>query len=407
MTHASHGNPLVATDRLPLWERLICRMLRRTRHGRLTVIFPSGREYHFGDQSRGPTATIQFHRSRVLSRVIAGGGLGFARSYMDGDWETPDLGQVLDLAIANERDWAGLSRPMALIGRLAHLRHRLRRNSRAGSRRNIAFHYDLGNEFYRAWLDPSMTYSSAIFTRPDVNLRQAQEEKYARIIRELNITAEDHVLEIGCGWGGFMEQAIRTTQCRVTGLTLSKEQAAYARERLETAGLSDRADIRLEDYRDVKGQFTKIVSIEMFEAVGEEHWPTYFEQVRKLLVPGGQAMIQVITIAEDRFEHYRWHADFIQTYIFPGGMLPTLSGFATLAEKARLAVKDCFRFGRDYERTLLIWDRAFRAQWGKIAPLGFDERFFRMWHYYLHYCAVGFRNERIDVAQFKLQTPAA
>jgi cyclopropane-fatty-acyl-phospholipid synthase len=186
-----------------------------------------------------------------------------------------------------------------------------------------------------------------------------------------------------------------------------KEQASFARKRLADAGIAERSDIRLQDYRDCSGKFTKIVSIEMFEAVGEEHWPIYFEQVRDLLVPGGQAMIQVITIDETRFDHYRRHADFIQTYIFPGGMLPTISGFGDIAGKARLKVKDCFRFGTDYERTLLAWDKAFRAMWPKIAPLGFDERFFRTWHYYLHYCAAGFRNGRIDVAQFRLENPAA
>ncbi|WP_137129644.1 cyclopropane-fatty-acyl-phospholipid synthase family protein [Rhizobium sp. FY34] len=405
MTHAGHGDPLLVADRAPLWERMLCRMLARTRHGRLTVVFPSGREHHFGEARPGPLATIRFNRSRVLRRIMAGGGLGFARSYMDGDWSTPDLGQVLDLALANEKDWAKLAAPTALMARLAHLRHRLRRNSKSGSRRNIAFHYDLGNEFYGKWLDRSMTYSSAIYTHPDASLEEAQHEKYGRIIRELNIGPDDHVLEIGCGWGGFMEQAIRETGCRVTGLTLSKEQAAFSRQRLSDAGIAGQADIRLQDYRDCTGQFTKIVSIEMFEAVGEEHWPIYFEQVRDLLVPGGQAMIQVITIDESRFEHYRRHADFIQTYIFPGGMLPTVAGFGEIAGRARLKVTDCFRFGLDYERTLLAWDKAFRALWPKIAPLGFDERFFRTWHYYLHYCAAGFRNGRIDVAQFRLENP--
>lgn len=407
MTHAGHGDPMIVADGAPLWERMLCRMLARTRYGRLTVIFPSGREHHFGSGLQGPNAAIRFNRSRVLRRIMTGGGLGFARSYMDGDWSTPDLGQVLELALANERDWAKLAAPMTLMARLAHLRHRLRRNSKAGSRRNIAFHYDLGNEFYRHWLDRSMTYSSAIYADPDMNLEQAQHEKYARIIRELGIGPQDHVLEIGCGWGGFMEQAIRETGCQVTGLTLSKEQATFARKRLADAGLADRGEIRLQDYRDCSGKFTKIVSIEMFEAVGEEHWPIYFEQVRELLVPGGQAMIQVITIDETRFEHYRRHADFIQTYIFPGGMLPTISGFGDIATHARLKVKDCFRFGLDYERTLLAWDKAFRATWPKIAPLGFDERFFRTWHYYLHYCAAGFRRGRIDVAQFRLENPSA
>ncbi|MCO5732821.1 cyclopropane-fatty-acyl-phospholipid synthase family protein [Rhizobium sp. SSA_523] len=406
MTHADHGNPMLFAERAPFWERLICRMLAHTRHGRLTIIFPSGREHHFGEDKQGPKASIHVIRPRALRRILSGGGLGFARSYMDGDWTTPDLSQVLDLAIGNEKDWAPLARPLALVARLAHLRHRLRRNSKSGSRRNIAFHYDLGNSFYRLWLDRSMTYSAAIYADPQASLEEAQREKNARIIRELAIGPDDHVLEIGCGWGGFMEQAIRETGCRVTGLTLSKEQAAFAKQRLADAGCGARAEIRLEDYRDCRGRFSKIVSIEMFEAVGEEHWSIYFDQVRRLLIPSGQAMIQVITIDESRFDHYRRHADFIQTYIFPGGMLPTLSGFDTLARSAGLSVSDCFRFGRDYERTLLDWDRRFRSAWSAIAPMGFDPRFLRMWHYYLHYCAAGFRTGRIDVAQFRLHTAA-
>lgn len=402
MTHAGHGNPTVFTERRPFWQRTLCRMLASTRQGRLTVVFPDGQEFAFGNSATGPSATICFTKARVLRRILTGGGLGFARAYMDGDWTTPDLNAVLNLAIANEQDWAKLAKPMKLVARFAHLRHRLRRNSKAGSRRNIAFHYDLGNEFYRLWLDPSMTYSSGIYAREDFTLEEAQNEKYDRIIRDLNLGPDDHVLEIGCGWGGFMERAIRTSGCRVTGLTLSREQAAYAEKRLADAGFAERGEIRLEDYRDVKGRFTKIVSIEMFEAVGEEHWPIYFNRVHDLLVPGGEAMIQVITIDESRFEHYRRHADFIQTYIFPGGMLPTITNFGESAERAKLRVKNCFRFGRDYERTLLAWDRAFQSTWPKILPLGFDERFYRMWHYYLHYCAAGFKAGRIDVAQFRL-----
>jgi cyclopropane-fatty-acyl-phospholipid synthase len=385
-----------------MWQKSICRWAERIAVGHLTMRFPDGQERRFLGDERGPTATIQLNNSQPVRRLLSGGALGFSRAYLDGDWETPDLGAVLELVAANDQVW----RPVTLAGPLraaiAFLQHRLRRNSRAGSRRNIAFHYDLGNEFYRLWLDETMTYSSALYTQPDMTLADAQREKYRRILTALNIGPDDHVLEIGCGWGGFAEIAIRETGCRVTGLTLSREQATFARERLQREGLADRADIRLQDYRDCSGSFDKIVSIEMFEAVGEENWPTYFERVRALLAPGGEALVQTITIAEDRFAAYRRNADFIQTYIFPGGMLPSFTAFQEQAATAELAVEDEFRFGQDYARTLLAWDRDFRANWSAVAKLGFDQRFFRMWHYYLHYCAVGFRTGRIDVVQFKL-----
>jgi cyclopropane-fatty-acyl-phospholipid synthase len=248
-----------------------------------------------------------------------------------------------------------------------------------------------------------MTYSAAVFEHEAQPLPEAQRAKYDRILKALRIGPQDHVLEIGCGWGGFMEHAVSRTGCRATGLTLSTEQAQYARARLAAAGLCNRAEVRLQDYRDCEGRFTKVVSIEMFEAVGEENWRLYFDRLRQLLAPGGQAMIQVITIDETRFEQYRRNADFIQTYIFPGGMLPSPTIFRERAVASGLAIRDSFSFGRDYEKTLLHWERAFVENWPAIRPLGFDERFFRMWLYYLHYCAAGFRTGRIGVYQFRLE----
>ncbi|KEQ08423.1 SAM-dependent methyltransferase [Pseudorhizobium pelagicum] len=405
MSHIPESRASFASSPMPMWQKSLCRWADRIAVGHLTVRFPGGQERHFAGAERGPAATIRLNNAQPVRRLLSGGALGFSRAYLDGDWETPDLGAVLELVVANDQVW----RPVTLAGPLraavAFLQHRLRRNSRAGSRRNIAFHYDLGNEFYRLWLDETMTYSSALYTQPDMTLADAQREKYRRILSALNIGPDDHVLEIGCGWGGFAEYAIRETGCRVTGLTLSREQAAFARERLQREGLADRADIRLEDYRDCSGSFDKIVSIEMFEAVGEENWPVYFDRVRALLAAGGEALIQTITIAEDRFANYRRNADFIQTYIFPGGMLPSVRAFQEGATAAGLAVDDEFRFGQDYARTLVAWDREFCTNWAVIARLGFDQRFFRMWHYYLHYCAVGFRTGRIDVVQFKLLRP--
>lgn len=406
MSHAEQEMQSLTNAR-SFWQRILCGWADRISVGHVKLQFEGGGEHTAVGDEAGPSAVLYVRNAKSVFRILTGGTLGFAQSFIDGDLDSPDIGAVLELALANEGSLHRVLHPTKIFGRIAHLRHRFRRNSKQGSRRNIAFHYDLGNAFYGLWLDRTMTYSSALYTPSSLSLAEAQEEKYARIVRELGIGAEDHVLEIGCGWGGFAEYAVRTTGCRVTGLTLSVEQARFAEERLQKAGIAQRVDIRLEDYRDCKGQFDKIVSIEMFEAVGEENWPVYFKAVQDRLSPGGCALIQTITIDEARFEGYRRNADFIQTYIFPGGMLPSVSVFRRDAENAGLQVSDCFRFGKDYDRTLMAWDAAFTANWQKIEPLGFDRRFYRMWRLYLHYCAVGFRTARIDVVQFKLDKPAA
>lgn len=388
--------------RRPLWQHMLCHWADAIVYGRLTLQFSDGHRHVNPGRHPGPAATLRFNNSRGFRQILTGGGMGFARAYMDGNIDTPDLDAVFALTLANEAHWRSVLGQSRFVSLFNRIRHRLRRNSRSGSRRNIAFHYDLGNAFYRQWLDETMTYSSALFRNGATTLAAAQTAKYDRIVRRLDIGPDDHVLEIGCGWGGFAERAIETTGCRVTGLTLSKEQAHYARDRLDRRGLAERADIRLEDYRDCKGQFTKVVSIEMFEAVGEENWPHYFQRVRDLLVPGGRGLVQAITIDETMFEDYRRHPDFIQTYIFPGGMLPSKRAFTHAANAAGLAITDAFCFGADYAKTLAAWEKRFLAAWDRIAPLGFDERFRRMWLYYLAYCNIGFRDGRLDVAQFEL-----
>ena len=402
MSETDQTAPLIAEQRAPLWQRMICRWAQRISRGRLTLVFSDGREFHVEGHETGPSAMLKLNNANAFWKVIGSGSLGFARAHMDGDIDSPDMLAFLELALANEDRLQGTMRAPVFGRWLARLRHLMNSNTRAGSRRNIAFHYDLGNAFYRLWLDRSMTYSSALYRREDMSLEEAQAAKYNRIIASLDIGPDDHVLEIGCGWGGFAEHAIRKTGCRVTGLTLSTEQADYARQRLARAGLSEQADIRFQDYRDVKGRFSKIVSIEMFEAVGEENWPVYYRRVRKLLAKGGKASIQVITIDESRFRDYRRGADFIQTYVFPGGFLPSVPAFKESAAEGGLAVADSLHFGADYGRTLLAWDRAFTDNWSKIRTLGFDDRFYRMWRYYLHYCAAGFRSGRLDVVQFTL-----
>jgi cyclopropane-fatty-acyl-phospholipid synthase len=399
----SNIGKISASARLPSWTRLVCGWANRITSGQLTIRFPNGCEHIAQGSLPGPSARLDVQSSKLVWKLTCGGSLGFARSYIDGDWDTPDLGALLQLGHANEAAFGSLLDAAWPARLAAFMRHRLRANTRAGSRRNIAFHYDLGNEFYRLWLDKTMTYSSALFLRDDQCLADAQLTKYARIAEILELGPDDHVLEIGCGWGGFAEYAAREKGCRVTGLTLSREQEHFARERLSAAGLSDKSQIRLEDYRDCQGQFDKIVSIEMFEAVGEENWTKYFDALRKLLKPGGRALVQVITVADSHFARYRRNADFIQTYIFPGGMLPSPAAFRSAAAEQGLAVPNETFFGADYDRTLLAWDKAFVEAWHLIEPLGFDARFKRMWRYYFHYCAVGFRSRRIDVGQFLLE----
>ena len=401
--HASHPGVAQAQSRtLKFWERMVCRMADRIQTGALTLTFPKGGYYRVDRKSGGPQAELFLKNPRPIFRLATSGDLGFARSYIDGDWDSPDIGALMKLALDNEKALSPVTRTSVLWGKLAYVRHCFRANTRRGSRRNIAYHYDLGNEFYSLWLDETMTYSSALYNNPGATLAEAQKAKYDRIIRELEIGPEDRVLEIGCGWGGFAEYAASVAGCHVTGITLSKEQAAFARQRLEKAGLADRTEIRIEDYRDTSGSFDKIVSIEMFEAVGLENWPRYFETIRDRLKSGGRAMIQTITIDDGRFDDYRRNADYIQTYIFPGGMLPSFSTFRESAHNAGLAVKDWVAFGTHYARTLMTWDNDFSANWERIREMGFDERFKRMWRYYLHYCAAGFSAGSIDVMQVKI-----
>jgi cyclopropane-fatty-acyl-phospholipid synthase len=386
--------------------RLVMALLDRIDCGVLVFTTPDGvtRRFGPGDMGAGSARVAELHLRdwAVCRRVLVGGDVAFAESYIAGHWETTDLVALLTLMACNQR---ALER--AFYGRhwrqLAfRLRHLLRGNSRRRARRNIAAHYDLGNEFYGLWLDPTMTYSSALFegvmTR---SLAAAQQAKYSRVLRQIAASKEAQLLELGCGWGGFAEIAARAG-CRVTGISLSGAQTAYARERVARAGYADRVKLRIQDYRDVTGRYDGVASIEMFEAVGERYWAEYFHAVRRALKPGARACIQSITIADERFLQYRQSSDFIQQYIFPGGMLSSPSRFAAAANQAGLGVDDVYRFGHDYAETLKRWLTAFDSHVDAVRALGFDDRFIRCWRFYLAYCVAGFLSETTDVAQYTL-----
>lgn len=383
----------------PAAARWLFRMLGQLQCGSIDVSCPDGRKLSFTGARSGPHADLQLKDWQVCSDLLSRGDIGLAEAFIDGRADSADLMQLLLLGALNER-----AVEQAIHGRwwatLAYrLRHWLRPNSRRGSRRNIEAHYDLGNDFYSLWLDPSMTYSSALFEGDaGRSLTDAQQAKYARILHALDARPGDHILEIGCGWGGFAEFAARAG-CRVTGITISPSQLDYAQRRIAAAGLQDSVALQLMDYRDLDGQFDHVVSIEMFEAVGERYWPGYFAAVRERLRPGGRALVQSITIAEEKFERYRAGTDFIQQYIFPGGMLPSPGRFRKEAAAQGLSVCEMHGFGLDYAETLQRWHQQFNAAAQQVQDLGFDPRFMRTWQFYLAYCEAGFRARATDVVQ--------
>ena len=404
---------LERTQRLPAPARsaatraldLLAQRLEGLERGRLTLIGPHGERREIAGHGPGSEATWHLRRPwKTLLRLARHGDIGFAEGYIAGEWTTPDLPALLRLAMENEARLVGIYQRPAAQRWLDGLRHWLRRNSPRGSRANIRFHYDLGNDFYRLWLDRGMAYSAALFHRGDEPLELAQQQKYERLLERLAPEPGAHILEIGCGWGGFAELAARRGY-RVTGLTLSQEQLEHARERIRHAGLEDRVDLRLQDYRELDETFDHAVSIEMFEAVGERWWSTWFDQIRHCLRPGGRAAVQVITLEESAFEYYRRNADFIQLYVFPGGMLPTPSRFADSAAESELRVVDRAFFGADYARTLAHWHREILRTRGAIEALGYAPDFLRMWRYYLAYCEVGFTSGRVDLMQVVLERP--
>ena len=397
----------------PSAARATLKLLLRLKHGTLTVKLPDGSVQRFGN-GQMPQASLHLLNWNVCSAALKSGDIGFAESFIAGDWTTPHLTELLQVFIVNRKEVEDVIYG-TWLGRFAYrVKHLLNRNTKVNSQKNIHAHYDLGNAFYELWLDGTMNYSSAIFETPETSMKDAQHAKVRRALRMAHVKAGDRVLEIGCGWGALAEKAVQEFSASVVGVTLSTEQLKWANDRLAKAGLAGSADLRLQDYRDIgktgelalrDAQFDAICSIEMVEAVGREFWPEYFQTVHRLLKPGGYACIQSIVIADELFERYLSSTDFIQQYIFPGGCLPCPKEFRAQAAKAGLQVTDEFSFGLDYAHTLKLWREQFTAQQAHVLQLGFDERFIRIWEFYLSYCEAAFLQANTDVVQYTLRKP--
>jgi cyclopropane-fatty-acyl-phospholipid synthase len=411
-THLSPYAPVrTSASHIPRAARLVLKLLSQLKYGTLDVQLPDGETARFGahdDESASAQllAAITIKDWAVFEAVLKSGDIGFAQSYIEGQWSTPQLTRLLRLMIANRTALEGVIYG-SWWGTLLHrIRHLFNRNTQTQAQKNIQAHYDLGNDFYRLWLDDSMTYSSALFAgakadRNQSDLHIAQHAKYARVLEELGVSAGGHLLEVGCGWGGFAEVATQHG-VHVTGLTLSHEQLVFAQQRL-AASHPHLAEFRLQDYRDEASQYDGIASIEMFEAVGEAYWPSYFDCLKRNLKPGAKACVQTIVIADELFARYRKSTDFIQQYIFPGGMLPSPQVFREQAQRAGLSVVNELAFGQDYAETLRRWREAFLARLNEVRQLGYDERFIRTWEFYLAYCEAAFEEGNTDVYQFTLQ----
>ncbi len=378
------------------------RVLSAMDRGRLIFVLPDGARVECRGAKPGPNATIVIHNISALRRLLISGDVAFAEAFIRGEWSTPDLAAAIEVAAVNGDAFMRAVEGSAPARFANWLMHRLRANSRAGSRRNIAAHYDLGNDFYSLWLDSQMFYSSGVYPRGDETLEEAQRLKIDRILDLLDARNGESVLEIGCGWGGLAVAMAKSGAGAITGLTLSKEQLAHAQDVVAREDRQTQVDLRLQDYRDVTGVFDRIVSIEMIEAVGREYWSIYFSTLRERLAADCHIVLQAITIEESRFENYMTTPDFIQRYIFPGGALPSPSALQEEARRAGLCLETIETFGDCYARTLIEWRRRFHENWDQIEALGFDPSFRRLWDYYLCYCEGGFRAGAIDVGLYRL-----
>ena len=397
---------------LPIAARVLFKLLGGLRHGRITATLPDQSRHEFGTETHGIHAHIEIHDFAICTQILTGGDVAFGEGYFNGMWDSPDIVALLTLLAKNQNELMPAFYGRGWKGWLFKLRHLLRANSKKQARKNIEAHYDLGNAFYREWLDSTMTYSSALFNgNLHGDLGEAQIAKYERILAEINPPQGGHILEIGCGWGGFAEYAAKSRGVRVTGITLSPAQLQSARERIAKAGLESQVQFEICDYRDVGKRdfgrgvgatFDGVASIEMFEAVGRKYWDSYFKALRQSLKPGARACVQVITIDELRFEQYESTSDFIQQYIFPGGMLPSPERFESKANAAELNVEQRFEFGLDYAETLRRWLRQFDARHDEVVAQGFSQNFVKLWRFYFAYCIAGFEAGSINVGQYTL-----
>ncbi|MEL7182503.1 MAG: cyclopropane-fatty-acyl-phospholipid synthase family protein [Pseudomonadota bacterium] len=391
---------------LPRYFATVFDLVQSARSGRLDIVLPDGRRFRHEGAEAGPVAEVHVKDPDIFARFVREGDLGFTEGYMDGYWTTPDLMALFDY-VNKEGDALIQQFPgMGLLRAYEKLRFWMVRNSKGQAKKNIEAHYDLGNDFYGLWLDETMTYSAAIYETGQESLEAAQIAKYASIVDRMDVKPGEHVLEIGCGWGGFAEYAARERGLKVTGLTLSKEQLKYARERIEKAGLSGSVEFKLQDYRDERGSYDGIASIEMFEAVGQRYWPAYFETLRERLRPGRQASLQIITVPDRRWEIYESSVDFIQKFIFPGGYLPAPMKLTEQIQRAGLLEGASMSVAKGYSQTLRRWFETFNDRWDDVARLGYDERFKRMWNLYLTSCAGAFEYGNCDVIQMIVKKPA-
>ncbi len=390
---------------LPRYFSAAFGVVSRLQEGRLDFVLPDGRRFRAEGARPGPVAEITIHNPDTFARLVREGDLGFCDAYLDGWWSTPDLQAFMDVVHMGNNDVYDGYPGLGLLRAYEKVRFWWQSNSKTQARKNIAYHYDLGNDFYSLWLDETMTYSSALFHTGQESLEHAQEQKYASMVDLMGAIPGDHVLEIGCGWGGFAEYAAKERGLRVTGLTISQAQYDYAVDRIARAGLTDRVDFKLQDYRDERGTYDGIASIEMFEAVGERYWPVYFDTLRENLKPGKHATLQIITVSDKRWHVYKRGVDFIQKHIFPGGMLPCPAALKTEIARAGLHLKGSMEFGKSYSQTLRRWHEMFNDRWPDAAHLGFDDRFRRMWNFYLTSCASTFQGGNCNVTQITVTKP--
>ena len=390
---------------LPRYFARVFDLVGKLNSGRVDFILPDGRRFRAEGSKPGPVAEVTINNPDVFARLVREGDLGFCDAYLDGWWTTPDLQAFMDFIHADNDDMYDGFPGMALVRAWEKARFWFQSNTKRQALKNISYHYDLGNDFYSLWLDDTMTYSSALFNTSQESLEKAQIAKYASMVDQMGVKPGDHVLEIGCGWGGFAEYAAKERGLKVTGLTISKEQLEYAKKRIKNKGLSDKVNFKLQDYRDETGVYDGVASIEMFEAVGEKYWPVYFDKIKQCLKPGKQATLQIITIQDARWDVYRKSVDFIQKYIFPGGMLPSPSVLRQEIHRAGLSVQHSIEFGKSYSQTLRRWFEVFNNKWDNISAMGFDDRFRRMWNFYLTSCAATFESGNCDVTQITLQKP--